>query len=385
MKVLRLFAALLALLLLAACAAPVESAVPEEPAEPALELDYGEVNGITWREVYLADEEYAELYAWLNRPWGMQENEVGGREMRIRDTHLLIERDAQIWMIDETESHEVLLVDAATINPAYNFAHVVDVLAGRLFLFRAGVYGNDEYGYQGFFRLHKQHRISDTQLLIERGATIWLLDEVSGEEALLLDVNAGLCIYYPHSSTHYDYSYDFAHVGTVLNERFFTYTFGLSGTCMISHTMFFDINRMTNIKIEHPEQERLTFWFVGEGTLYFLGDSRKTQVFAVPIETLGDELPIKVGESLLVDVPEANLGASVRSRTFSSDARYLVVSGHNSSALRVFDLQKRVFVGEIELEHTDISVRFWDERTLVATIWAERDNPNRPAILITLP
>ena len=158
MKVLRVFAALCAVLLLAACAAPVEPAVPEEPAEPPVILAYGESGGIVWREIDLFAEEHAETLAWLQQLQQKQRerSEAFGatdyaqmgfpfpinQTRRLSDTQLLIERQAEVWLLDETTGAETKLLTMycwLSGGPlSFAYASVREILSERFFTVTGG-------------------------------------------------------------------------------------------------------------------------------------------------------------------------------------------------------------------------------------------------------
>ena len=316
MKILRIISAALVLLLLAACAAPVEPGYEDEQTTTTQATASGEANGIVWREIDLQDDEHAQLREWLEA----YEQEWTPPNLRLNYTQRLVVRGGpfdfqQIWLLDDNTGEETLLIDAA---------------------------------------------------------------DVEGDA-------------------------DMVGVHAVLNERFFVYYIAVEGTCAVSSGLIFDLERMMHVPVETGiEGVWPSFQFMYNDVLYFIGDRRtgigpgpggQLEVFTLPLQALAGDTPVQLGESLVAGLPEADWGErQVGWQFFSPDRRYYVVGScgccnEGALALYFFDLYERAFVGRVNLDFQG-ALDFRDDRTLILhnEFWdQETDGIFTRVIEITLP
>ena len=171
MKILRILSAALALLLLAACAAPVEPGYSEDPTtqaettSPPLELAFEEANGITWQEVDLHEEANADIRAWAEAHYGA--SRVLAREHRLNDTMVLFGCAEHcewnmfyvIRLRDEATGEVRTLIDPTNGDPSRyhsSTAFVEHVINERYFIYRLALPETCGVGPQTLFDIERE-------------------------------------------------------------------------------------------------------------------------------------------------------------------------------------------------------------------------------------
>jgi len=326
-------AAVLLLCLLPVCGRPVELGYDDIIINPAVQILLNEptsTNGVSWRAVDLTYRDNAQLRAWIEENEGRWRGEVPA-EPEPQSRALL--RAFQAWLAAQGDN--AFAIPSQSVYP----------LGDRQFI----VARSD----------HPTFGISE----------IFLRDETTGEETLLLDSNSGL--WRPW-------------VMEIIDERFFMYTFSLGDVGV------FDLQRMMKIPVDLSSLFLLHYH---DGVHYFIRrppDSKRLEAYTL---TLGDfdlntAATLQVSNDLLETIPQASTDGwdYWGWAELSPDGRYLAAEEW-TNAVHIFDLHTRQFVARVPAafrtaEMTLSCDGFWkDAHTLICLNLSHRN----AALEITLP
>ena len=298
MKVLRVISIVLALLLLAACAGPMDAIIGMFD-ETSVDIVLGEHERVSAREVNLHDVANAQLRDWI------EENEAywRGERPQPEPQSRALRRAFDEWLVAQGASE--FSIPSQRVQPLGNNRYIVS--------------RSD----------HPTFGISE----------VFLRDESTGEETLLLDSSG-------------DEYFSRPWVMEIIDERFFMFTYWRGNVGV------FDLERMLEIPVELPELFLLHDY---EGVHYFhrrMHDGMPPERLKVRTLTLADfdlttATSLQVSEDLLADVPQASTeGQGFDFWGFaelSPDGRYLALEEH-TAAVHIFDIQAREFVARVPVE-----------------------------------
>jgi len=169
-----------------------------------------------------------------------------------------------------------------------------------------------------------EHKLSDGKTLFERREnefvrTIWLRDETTGKETLLVDARRGKTAY----------------IQEVLSERYFVFGVAAPQTDDIWNGKIYDVERRMELPIAFPDGSFATYWFANDGVLYYgcqdhdeYGEpvAGRIHLFSLTLGADWDAAEtLASSEDLLEGIPEAGTGKIHSLFEFSPDGRYVVM------------------------------------------------------------